>query len=321
VEAPQSCCAAGRELVDTERKEILDGTERKKGEQHTPILESMIHIPAGEFDMGTDNLDGFPSDGEGPIRKVKMDAFYISPYAVTNEEFQAFVNDTGYITEAEQFGWSYVFHLLVSDEVKLNVANVPQQVPWWYVVQGAYWAQPEGKDSTIDGRMNHPVVHVSWNDAEAYCRWAGLRLPTEAEWEYAARGRLERKTYPWGDLLKKDGEHQCNIWQGKFPEKNHGSDGYVGTAPVDSYKPNGYGLYNVSGNVWEWCADWFTPTYHKVTADKNPRFDQSTGKRSMRGGSYLCHQSYCNRYRVAARSSNTPDSSTGNCGFRCVADV
>jgi|DewCreStandDraft_2_1066082.scaffolds.fasta_scaffold22251_1 formylglycine-generating enzyme required for sulfatase activity len=336
MDTPKSCCAAGRELVEsakyvsaetthssTEVQEVRthDSTEHDVSKRNNALRETMIHIPAGEFDMGTDNADGFPSDGEGPVRKVKVDGFYISPCAVTNAEFKAFVEDTGYITEAEQFGWSYVFHLLLSEEVKRKVENVPQQVPWWYVVQGAHWAQPEGEDSTIIERMNHPVVHISWNDAHAYCQWAGLRLPTEAEWEYAARGGLERKTYPWGDLLKQDGEHRCNIWQGKFPEKNHGSDGYVGTAPVNAYKPNGYGLYNVSGNVWEWCVDWFTPLYHKVTALDNPRFDQPTGKRSMRGGSYLCHQSYCNRYRVAARSSNTPDSSTGNCGFRCVADA
>ncbi|MEK3884726.1 formylglycine-generating enzyme family protein [Paenibacillus sp. PL2-23] len=281
----------------------------------------MVTIPAGEFMMGTDSPEGFPADGEGPARMVAMDAFQISPYAVTNADFKAFVDATGYITEAERFGWSYVFHLLVSEETKAMVANVPQAVPWWLVVHGAYWAAPEGSDSSISERMNHPVIHISWNDAQAYCEWAGVRLPTEAEWEYAARGGLERKTYPWGDLLKQDGKHQCNIWQGKFPVKNNASDGYVGTAPVDAYEPNGYGLYNVSGNVWEWCSDGFTPAYHQVTPAKNPHYTKKTEKRSMRGGSYLCHRSYCNRYRVAARSSNTPDSSTGNCGFRVARSL
>ncbi|WP_374121410.1 formylglycine-generating enzyme family protein [Paenibacillus sp. LHD-117] len=281
----------------------------------------MADIPGGSFLMGTDTKEGFPADGEGPVRQVTMKPFRMSPHAVTNAEFRRFAEATGYVTEAERFGWSYVFHLLASEETKAKVANVPESTPWWLVVEGAYWAAPEGPDTSIEDRLDHPVVHVSWNDAEAYCRWAGARLPTEAEWEYAARGGLEGRTYPWGDLLKQDDEHRCNIWQGKFPAKNNASDGYVGTAPVDAYKPNGYGLYQMSGNVWEWCADWFSPHYHKTTENVNPKYAKPTGKRSMRGGSYLCHRSYCNRYRVAARSSNTPDSSTGNCGFRVVRDL
>jgi formylglycine-generating enzyme len=283
--------------------------------------DRFVLLEGGEFVMGTNMPDGFPADGEGPARKVQVDAFRISRYTVTNEEFRLFVEETGYVTEAERFGWSFVFHLLASPETREKVADVPQQALWWLVLEGANWAKPEGPDSSIEDRMNHPVAHVSWNDANAYCEWSGTRLPTEAEWEYAARGGLVGRTYPWGDLLKRDGKHICNIWQGKFPVMNNASDGYIGTAPVDAYEANGYGLYNMSGNVWEWCADWFSPHYHKLTPAHNPLYSKPSEKRSMRGGSYLCHRSYCNRYRVAARSGNTPDSSTGNIGFRVAVNL
>jgi formylglycine-generating enzyme required for sulfatase activity len=286
-----------------------------------PAKDGMIFLPGGAFLMGTDDREGFPEDGEGPVREITVKPFYISPYAVSNREFAAFVADTGYRTEAEKFGWSYVFHLLVSDAVKSRVTKAAMRTPWWLVVEGADWAHPEGPDSSIEDRLNHPVVHVTWNDAQAYCRWANKRLPTEAEWEYAARGGLVQKRYPWGDLLKPDGVHRCNIWQGKFPDKNSAADGYVGTAPVDAFPPNGFGLYNVSGNVWEWCSDWFS----RDIAVRGERFDPqgppSGQAKVIRGGSYLCHKSYCNRYRVAARSANTPDSSSGNTGFRCAADA
>lgn len=271
--------------------------------------------------MGSNNPEGFPDDGEGPVRKVKVDPFYIDVSTVTNAQFYEFIEDTGYTTEAERFGWSFVFHRFVSENTKKRVKNVVQQTPWWWVVDGAYWRCPEGPDSTIYDRMDHPVVHISWNDATNYCKWVRKRLPTEAEWEFAARGELEQRKYPWGNTLKPDGEHYCNIWQGKFPEKNHGLDGYLGTAPAKSFPPNGYGLYNVSGNVWEWCADWFSSTFHINGPRENPQGPPSGDAKVIRGGSYLCHRSYCNRYRVAARSSNTPDSSTGHMGFRCAADA
>jgi formylglycine-generating enzyme required for sulfatase activity len=230
------------------------------------------------------------------------------------------VNDTGYVTEAEQFGWSYVFARFLSAEVR-RVSPRPPDAPWWLGVQGATWDAPEGPGSDLASRGDHPVVHVSWTDAAAYASWAGKRLPTEAEWEYAARGGLEQARYPWGDELEPDGEHRCNIWQGNFPVKNTGDDGWVGTAPVTEFAPNGFGLHNVSGNVWEWCADWWSPTFHIDGPRTDPKGPQEGTARVMRGGSYMCHESYCNRYRVAARSSNTPDSSTGNIGFRCARDL
>ncbi|MFD0698715.1 formylglycine-generating enzyme family protein [Paenibacillus sp. GCM10027628] len=283
--------------------------------------EGMILLSGGEFWMGDDSGEGFPQDGEGPVRAFTLDPFYIDPYAVTNEQFQRFATATGYVTEAEKFGWSYVFHLFVPDELRESVDGVVNNAPWWWKVDGANWRQPEGPGSAIRSRMDHPVVHVSWHDAQAYCRWAGKRLPTEAEWEYAARGGLERKRYPWGDTLLVEGRHRCNIWQGLFPKVNHASDGYAGTAPVNAYEPNGYGLYNVSGNVWEWCEDWFSADHHRSAASHNPKGPGKGAAKTVKGGSYLCHKSYCNRYRVAARTSNTPDSSTGHMGFRCAADA
>jgi sulfatase modifying factor 1 len=315
-----SCCSASRQVCSSSIT-YNDQSDIIINDPSLNVTDKMIYLDGGEFFMGTDDEEGFPADGEGPIRKVKLAPFYIDPCTVSNEAFSKFVQATGYQTEAEMFGWSFVFHLLVSDEVKAKVTQAVQGSPWWLTVEGANWRQPEGPDSHIDDRMDHPAIHVSWNDAMAYCTWAGKRLPTEAEWEYAARGGLVKKRYPWGDLLKPDQEHQCNIWQGKFPIKNNASDGYIGTAPVNAYKPNGYGLYNMSGNVWEWCSDWFSPTFHIHGPRENPLGPQKGAAKVTRGGSYLCHQSYCNRYRLAARTSNTPDSSTGNMGFRCAADV
>ncbi|GAA0592354.1 formylglycine-generating enzyme family protein [Virgibacillus siamensis] len=269
--------------------------------------------------MGTEDEEGFKADGEGPIKKVSIDPFYMDSYAVTNEEFTAFVNETGYQTDSEKFGWSFVFHKFLPEIPLGQMTQVPS-TPWWFAVEGATWQQPEGPNSSIEDRMDYPVLHISWNDAIAFCKWAGKRLPTEAEWEFAARGGLEQKRYPWGNELTPNGNHYCNIWQGSFPNNNTVADGYLGTAPAKSFPPNGYGLYNVSGNVWEWCSDWFTNTPNPNQAN-NPKGPNRGTSKVMRGGSYLCHKSYCNRYRVAARSSNTIDSATGNLGFRCVSDV
>lgn len=268
--------------------------------------------------MGWD--DGpYPGDGEGPVRRVALDAFRIAPTSVSGGEFRAFAEDTGYRTDAERYGWSFVFHGLVRKGAPPTRAAAP--APWWRQVHGASWRAPEGPASDLDGRDDHPAVHVSWNDAVAYGRWAGARLPTEAEWERAARGGLEQQPYPWGEDREPGGEHRMNVWQGVFPEHDDGDDGYVGTAPVDAYPPNGYGLHCTTGNVWEWCADRFSAHYHRRgprTNPTGPRFGQG---RVMRGGSYLCHASYCLRYRVSARMPNTEDSSSGNVGFRVAVDA
>jgi formylglycine-generating enzyme required for sulfatase activity len=227
--------------------------------------------------------------------------FDITRHAVTNAQWERFVDATGYPSDAERYGWSYVFARFVPSAIR-KVSARPDQTPWWCAVQGAAWATPEGPGSSVADRANHPVVHISWNDASAYCRWVGGRLPTEAEWEYAARGGLEQARYPWGDDLSPDGVYMCNIWRGQFPTHATGEDGYIGTAPVDSFYPNGYGLYNVAGNVWDWCSDTWNPG--------------DSRERVMRGGSYLCHPSYCNRYRVAARTRSDADSGSGNNGFR-----
>ncbi|MEU7292666.1 formylglycine-generating enzyme family protein [Streptomyces exfoliatus] len=277
----------------------------------------MVMLPGGEFLMGTDDSEGFPGDGEGPIRRVRLKPFLIDTCAVTNDAFARFVADTGHVTEAERFGWSYVFAGFLPATLRRGAPR-PERTPWWCGVSGAAWNRPEGPGSTLEGRGDHPVVHVSWNDAAAYAAWAGKRLPSEAEWEYAARGGLEQKRYPWGDELDPDGIHRCNIWRGTFPTKNTAADGFRGTAPVDAFEPNGYGLYNTSGNVWEWCADWWT-TNHPAQHPPNDPAGPATGTaKVIRGGSHLCHRSYCNRYRVAARTANTPDSTSGHAGFRCA---
>jgi sulfatase modifying factor 1 len=278
--------------------------------------EGMVPIPGGIFRMGNPRDDGYEADGEGPVHAVTLDPFWMDATAVSNKRFAAFVEATGYVTETERFGWSFVFHLLLPPE--LREAQRPVAAPWWRQVFGADWRHPEGPGSDIAKRLDHPAIHVSWNDAQAYCAWAGVRLPTEAEWEYAARGGLEGKRFPWGDDLVPKGTHRMNVWQGRFPERNERADGYVGTAPVRSYKPNAYGLHCMTGNVWEWCADWFSPETYAMGDAVGPTGPETGAAKVMRGGSYLCHASYCNRYRVDSRSSNTPDSSTGNLGFRTV---
>jgi formylglycine-generating enzyme len=279
---------------------------------------AMISLPGGRFLMGTDYAKGFPLDGEGPVRSVRIDPFAMDTTPVTNEQFAKFIAETKYVTDAERFGWSFVFwaHILKSHFRQL-VEDTVAAAPWWCKVPGATWATPEGPDSDVASRQDHPVVHVSHNDAVAYASWIGKVLPTEAEWEYAARGGLDQKLFPWGDELQLEGQHMCNVWQGKFPDEDTAEDGYTGTCPVYAFPANHFGLYSVIGNVWEWVADWFG-TQHPKTEATNPKGPRYGSGRVMKGGSFLCHASYCNRYRIAARTQNTPDSSSSNIGFRCA---
>jgi len=279
-------------------------------------------IAGGTYAIGGSDPDANLFDGEGPIRDVQLSSFAVSPYAVTNREWAAFAAATGYVTDAERSGWSFVFAAFL--EAASGVDGFPMTAgtpPWWRAVPGASWQAPEGPSSSVAGRETHPVVHVSWHDAAAYCAWRGATLPTEAQWEVAARGGLDRARYPWGDELRPGGAHRANLWQGSFPDRDTGEDGYVGTAPVDAFEANGYGLHNVVGNVWEWTADRWSRTWHaeRSTETRVDPLGPPTGSdRVIKGGSYLCHASYCNRYRLAARSHNDPHSATGNTGFRCA---
>jgi sulfatase modifying factor 1 len=280
--------------------------------------ESLVHVPGGRFAMGSEDRFAYPADGEGPVHDVRLRAFLIDRHAVSNDRFAAFTEATGHVTDAERWGWSFVFGGLLPED--FPPTRSVAAAPWWRQVEGAQWRHPEGPHSNLEGRGDHPVVHVSHTDALAYCAWAGVRLPTEAEWEFAARGGLEGLVFPWGDDPKPAGEHRMNVWQGDFPTRNTGEDGYLGTAPVDAFPANGYGLYNTTGNVWEWTADWYDPAFYGVSPEEDPSGPPAGSRRVTRGGSYICHASYCRRYRVAARSANMPDDATGNIGFRVACD-
>ncbi|MDX8152509.1 formylglycine-generating enzyme family protein [Patulibacter brassicae] len=272
----------------------------------------LLDVPGGSFLMGNEDERAIPGDGEGPVRRVALAPFRIDAHPVTNRRFAAFVAATGHRTLAEREGWSFVFagHLPADHPPTRAIAATP----WWRQVHGASWRAPEGPGSTVEERQDHPVVHVSRDDALAFCAWAGLRLPTEAEWERAARGGLEGRRFPWGDELEPRGRHRCNVWQGRFPDEDTGEDGWRGTSPVDAFPPNGLGLHDVAGNVWEWTADpWIAPGPGALPLAGAPV--------AIRGGSHLCHVSYCERYRVAARSAADPAGTTGHQGFRCAADA
>lgn len=312
-----ACCAPGRGTVGSPPH---DAPPPATG---PPPGADRVLVPGGEVVMGHDGPEGYPADGEGPAHRVRLRPFLLDRTTVTASRFAAFVDATGYRTAAEESGWSFVFAGLLPDDHPPTRGVVG--APWWRQVEGADWAHPEGPASGIEDRGDHPVVHVAWHDAAAYARWVGARLPTEAEWEHAARGGLTGAHYPWGTEREPGGEHRMNVWQGEFPGRNTAADGYRGTAPADAYPPNGFGLLTMTGNVWEWCADWFSPrTYAQDAAAgvvTDPRGPALGVQRVLRGGSYLCHASYCFRYRVDARSASTPDSPAGNVGFRCAADA
>jgi formylglycine-generating enzyme required for sulfatase activity len=308
----------------------------------------MVWVPGGEFTMGSDDEQAWPD--EKPAHRVRVAAFWMDETEVTNAQFRAFVEATGYVTTAEKpvdlaevmrqsppgtpppekdklLPGSLVF-VPTGGPVAVRGPNVHRQ--WWKWTPGANWRQPEGPGSSIEGKDDHPVVHVSWHDAVAYVKWAGKRLPTEAEWEFAARGGLDGKRYVWGDEPFNEAKPQCNIWQGEFPHKNTAVDGYEGTAPAKSFAPNGYGLYDMAGNVWEWCSDWYQIDLYPQRAGQglivNPQgpprsFDPrqpNAPLRCQKGGSFLCHASYCTRYRPSARHGCTPDTGMAHVGFRCA---
>ncbi|MDR7255167.1 formylglycine-generating enzyme required for sulfatase activity [Nocardioides sp. BE266] len=308
------CCGPGRSSGPDDRAHPIQPAGTSRG----PLAgQALVDVPGGSFTMGTSDPRGYVEDGEGPEHEVSLPAYSIGVHTVTNDEFAAFVEETGHVSTAEQIGDSFVFAGLLPDDFPPTQGVAA--APWWRLVEGASWHRPEGPHSDLAGRGDHPVVQVSWYDAQAFCQWSGTRLPTEAEWERAARGGRAGSHFPWGEEREPGGEHRMNVWQGDFPRHDTGEDGWIGTCPVGSYPPNGFGLHEMTGNVWEWCADWFDPRWYAVSPREAPTGPPAGGARVMRGGSYLCHDSYCWRYRVDARSSNTPDSTTGNLGFRVAA--
>ena len=315
-------------------------------EPHQPGPHGMVWIPGGDFTMGTNSQPGWTD--EKPAHRVRVDAFWIDETDVTNAQFRAFVQATGYVTTAEKPVDAEEImkqsppgtpkpprDKLVPGSLVFQPTSGPVKDPhdisqWWHWTPGADWRHAEGPQSNIDGKDNYPVVQVSWHDATAYCRWAAKRLPTEAEWEFAARGGLEGKTYVWGDEPFSDEHPQCNCWQGEFPWKNTVKDGFERTSPVKAFPPNGYGLYDMAGNVWQWCSDWYQIDLYRARAGQGLIVNPAGPERSwdprqpysplrcQKGGSFLCHPSYCLRYRPSARHGCTPDTGMSHVGFRCA---
>jgi sulfatase modifying factor 1 len=307
----------------------------------------MVWVPGGEFTMGTDNPEVSPV--ERPAHRVRVDGFWMDETEVTNAQFRRFVAATGYVTTAEQKpDWEQIRkqvppgtprppeEMLVAGSLVFTPpteqVSLEDATRWWSWVPGADWKHPEGPQTSIDGKDDHPVVHVSWDDAVAYGKWAGKRLPTEAEWEFAARGGLEGKVYGWGDEFQPAGRLMANTFQGHFPDKNTTEDGHARTSPARSYPANAYGLYDMIGNTWEWCADWYRPDAYRLASRRgtaiNPTGPESSEdpadpyqpKRVTRGGSFLCCETYCTNYRPSARRGTATDSGASNVGFRCVRD-
>ncbi len=306
----------------------------------------MAWIPGGEFTMGSDQEGA--RRNEQPTHKVTVDGFWIDVHDVTNAEFQKFVEATGYKTTAERpVNWEDLRKQLPAGSQKPpddllqpgSMVFTPSPGPvdlremnaWWRWVRGADWRHPEGPQSNLSGRESHPVVQVSWDDAVAYAVWAGKRLPTEAEWEFAARGGLQGKRFPWGDEFKPAGKYMANTWTGSFPYKNTADDGFAGTSPVGAFPPNGYGLYDMAGNVWNWVSDWYRPDAHALMSSEpschNPAGPKAswsadhpyqTEERVTKGGSFLCHADYCESYRPSARRGTPPDTGMSHIGFRCA---
>jgi len=298
-------------------------------------IEGMVYIPGGKFYMGT-NDPNFSQDGEGPARPVTLSPFFMDKYEVSNQQFLEFVDQTGYETECEDTGYTFVFHMALDEDQQQQGYPIEGE-EWWLRMEEADWRHPEGPWSDVfqDGRENHPVLQVSWTDAAEFCKWRGGRLPTEAEWEYAAGGNRvefeegggapeEAQLFPWGNDLvggpQGPDQHRANIWQGTFPKHNTEDDGYAFLGPVDAFGPqNDFGLYNMIGNAWEWVEDWYTRSRQSPTKmKKNPKGPKQGAEKLKKGGSFLCHHSYCYRYRIAARTPSTPDSATYNQGFRCA---
>lgn len=308
--------------------------------------EGMAWIEGGEYLMGSSDDDG--SSDEYPVHKVRLSGFWIDQTEVTNAEFQRFVNATGYITTAEKsIDWEEMKKQLPPGTVRppdsllaasslvfqclQHVVSLADPSQWWTWKRGADWRHPQGPGSSIEGKDNYPVVHVSWDDASAYAKWAGKRLPTEAEWEFAARGGKASQSYPWGSEPIEAGKPKANTWQGDFPNDNTGWDGYKGLAAVKSFASNDYGLFDMAGNVWEWCSDWYDSDYYSTSrnsiatnpqgpSQSNDPVESTVPKRVLRGGSFMCNASYCKGYRVSARMKSSPDTGLEHTGFRCVAD-